>query len=247
MADPGDHRADLDDFHAYRDSGDRTARNELVERHRGLAVALARRFQNRGEPLDDLVQVAMLGVLKAVERFDPDRGVSFSSFATPTVLGELKRHFRDTTWAVKVPRGAKELHLKVGPMVNDLHLRLGRAPSVPEIAAALDVSEDNLLEAMEAGAAYQPASISAGAGAGNDEAGPTLADRLGGPDEEHGRAEARVTVRSLMAKLPERERTIVYLRYFKDLTQSEIAEQVGVSQMHVSRLLRQALETLGRR
>jgi RNA polymerase sigma-B factor len=236
---------DLDDFRAYRSSGDRKLRNRIVEQHRGLAVALARRFQNRGEPLDDLVQVALLGVLKAVERFDPDRGVSFSSFATPTVLGELKRHFRDTTWAVKVPRGAKELHLKVGPTVNDLHQRLGRAPSVPEIALELEVSEELLLEAMEAGAAYQPMSISSGAATASDDAGPTLADRLGGLDEEHGRAEARVTVRRLMATLPDRERTILYLRYFEDLTQSEIAERVGISQMHVSRLLRQALEKLG--
>jgi RNA polymerase sigma-B factor len=236
--------AELDElelFLEYRKTLGRETRNRLVEAHRGLAVSLARRFEGRGEPLDDLVQVAMLGVLKAVERFDPDRGLAFTTFATPTVLGELKRHFRDHTWAVKVPRPAKELHLRLGATTATLHQRLGRAPTVDELAAALETSVDAVLEAMEAGGAYRTSSLTTPA----DPEGEALADRLGDPENGYSSVDARVTLQRLMDGLPERLRDIVYLRYFEELTQSEIAERVGISQMHVSRLLRQALERLG--
>jgi RNA polymerase sigma-B factor len=223
---------DLELFAAYRAEGDEAHRNRLVERYSGLAVSLARRFEHRGVPLDDLVQVAQIGVLNAVERFDTDRGIAFTTFATATVLGELKRYFRDKTWAVKVPRGIKELHIRIGPALEDLRQRLGRSPTIAEIAAHLDASEEDLLEAMEAGAAYRPDSMDARS--------------IVPPREDDEVVETRVTVRALMAQLPDRERTVVYLRYFEDLTQAEIAAQVGVSQVHVSRLLRQALERLGR-
>lgn len=229
-------------FASLRLSGDEAVRNRLVERYTGFAVALARRFENRGVPIDDLVQVSHIGVLNAVNRFDPDRGVSFTSFATPTVLGEIKRHFRDKTWAARVPRGVKDLHVRVAPAVSELHQVLGRSPTIAEIADHLNSSEDDVLQAMEAGAAYRPDSIDAPGQAGN---ATVLGDRISVPDTELGLADTRVTVRAMMARLPERERSIVYMRYFEDLTQAEIADRVGVSQVHVSRLLRQALRQLG--
>lgn len=234
---------EAEEFAAYRTTGDEATRNRLVEGHRGLAVALARRFEGRGEPLDDLVQVAMIGLLKAVERYDPAHGTAFTTFATPTVLGELKRHFRDKTWSVRVPRGVKDLHVRVAPAVAELHQSLGRSPTIAELSDHLGCSEDDLLEAVEAGAAYRPGSLDAGGP--NDADGTSLGERIRVEDDSD-HTEARVTVRALMAQLPERERAIVYLRYFEDLTQSEIAERIGVSQVHVSRLLRQALERLGR-
>jgi RNA polymerase sigma-B factor len=233
---------DSDLFGAYRESGDQELRNQLVERYAGLAVSLARRFDQRGVPLDDLIQVAQLGVINAVERFDPSRGAAFTTFATATVLGELKRHFRDKTWAVRVPRGVKELHIRVGPALAELRQLLGRSPTIAELAAHLETSEDDLLEAMEAGAAYRPDSMDA-TSAETDK--PTLGDQIGAPGVDAETITERVTVRQLMAQLPHRERTVVYLRYFEDLTQAEIAERVGVSQVHVSRLLRRALDRLG--
>jgi RNA polymerase sigma-B factor len=230
-------------FAAYRATGDEAARNRLVEGYRGLAVALARRFENRGEPLDDLVQVALIGLLKSVERYDPAHGTAFSTFATPTVLGELKRHFRDKTWSVRVPRGLKDLHVRVAPAVAELHQSFGRSPTIAELSGHLGCSEDDLLEAMEAGAAYRPGSLDAG---GPDDGGGPGLSELVSVGDGHEHTDTRVTVRALMAQLPEREREIVYLRYFEDLTQSEIAERIGVSQVHVSRLLRGALERLGR-
>ena len=228
-------------FREYAASRSEAARNRIVERYAGLAAALARRFDRRGEPLEDLIQVANLALVGAVERFDPALGAAFSSFATPTVLGELKRHFRDKTWSVKVPRGVKELHLRIGPMVADMHAALGRGPTVPELAEHLGVAEEDVIEAMEAGAAYRPGSLTA-----PDTSGEPREDRaLAELDVGYGDVEARLTVRALMAQLPERERSIVYLRYFEDLTQSEIADRIGVSQVHVSRLLREALARLG--
>lgn len=227
-------------FREYAGNPNQSVRNRIVERYTGLAVALARRFENRGEPLEDLIQVASMALVGAVERFDPQQGAAFSSFATPTILGELKRHFRDKTWSVKVPRGIKELHLRVGPAVAELHASLGRGPTIPELAGHLGVAEEDVIEAMEAGAAYKPGALSA-----PDSDGESREDRiLGEEDQEYGNVEARVTVRRLMERLPERERTIVYLRYFEDLTQSEIADRIGVSQVHVSRLLREALARL---
>src|SRR6478752_5421268 len=236
-------------FVEYRQTGERRLRNELIEAHKSLASHLARRFANRGEPFDDLLQVAYLGMLKAVERFDPDRNLEFSTFATATVEGELKRHFRDKTWSVRVPRRPQELHLRLGNVINELSQRLARAPRVPEVAAELGVSEEEVLEAMEVGGAYRSASLDTRAG---EKSEPTAIERrLGAEDRGFDIAEHRVLLETVLADLSERERTIVELRFFEEKTQTEIAEEVGISQMHVSRLLartlmqmRQRLETL---
>jgi len=234
---------ELERLRRYRATGDRALRNEILEDYRGLAVALAQRMGRRGEPLDDLVQVAELALLRAIERFDPDRGIAFAAFAVPTVLGELKRHFRDHTWSVRVPRPTKELYVRLGRAVNELTLLSGRAPTVPELAAHLSVREDDVLEAMEAGAGYRSSSMSA-------RAVQVHADAVGGRRTEGDPDEAsltRVTVLRLLETLPERERRILYLRFFEDQTQAEIGAQLGISQMHVSRLLRQSLATLAER
>jgi RNA polymerase sigma-B factor len=231
-------------FVDYRTSRDRKSRNELIEAHRSLASHLARRFANRGEPFDDLLQVAYLGMLKAVERFDPERGLEFSTFATATVEGELKRHFRDRTWSIRVPRRPQELHLRLGNAINDLSQRLKRPPRIAELADDLGVSEEAVLEAMEVGGAYRSASLDARAG---DNGEMTLESRLGANDTGFDLAEHRVVLERLLTELPERERTIVQLRYFDDMTQTEIAEKVGISQMHVSRLLARTLGLLRER
>jgi RNA polymerase sigma-B factor len=230
-------------FKEYRITGDRALRNELVEEHVRLAEFLARRFAHRGESSDDLRQVALVGLLKAVERFEPDRGLQFSSFATPTITGELKRHFRDRGWAVRVPRRIQELHLELDRTVNELSQELGRPPTPAEIAQRAGVLEEEVLEGMEAGSLYRLASIDAGRP--DDESGGSPAQRLGEIDEELQAVDDRVAVSEMLSVLPEREKTIVYMRFFEGLTQSEIADRVGISQMHVSRLLSRSLETLG--
>lgn len=229
-------------FEEYSRTRDRRTRNELIEAHRPLAMHLARRYANRGEPVDDLVQVASVGLLKAVERFDPARGLEFSTFATATVEGELKRHFRDKTWSVRVPRRSQELHLRIAPTVAELNQRLGRAPRIPEIAQELGIRDEEVLEAMEAGGAYRSASLDAPGGEDRDST--SLAGRLGAPDANFDLIEHRVVIERALESLPEREQTILRLRFFEDLTQTEIAERVGVSQMHVSRLLARSLVSL---
>ncbi len=228
-------------FAEYRRTRDRTLRNELVEEHMRLAEFLARRFSHRGEPLDDLRQVALVGLLKAVERFDPHRGLSFSSFATPTIAGELKRHFRDRGWAVRVPRRVQELHLQLDQTTATLSQELGRPPTPAEIAARAGVLEEDVLEGMEAGSLYRLASLD---GRPDDSGGAGYAAQLGTDDRELASVENRLAVEKLLSMLPEREQSIVYLRFFEGLTQSEIAERVGISQMHVSRLLSKSLEML---
>ena len=229
-------------FEQYSRTRDRRTRNELIEAHRALATHLARRYANRGEPLDDLVQVAFVGMLKAVERFDPERGLEFSTFATATIEGELKRHFRDKTWSVRVPRRSQELHLRLGPTIAELTQRLGRAPRIPEIAEELGIRVDDVLEAMEVGGAYRSASLDAASGEGRESVG--LAERLGTLDANFDLVEHRALIERALATLPEREQVILRLRFFEDLTQTEIADQVGVSQMHVSRLLARSLANL---
>jgi len=228
-------------FVEFARTRDRTLRDELIGAHMGLAEYLARRFTNRGEPLDDLVQVASLGLLKAVDRFDPERGLEFSTYATPTIVGELKRHFRDKGWAVRVPRRVQELHLRLGAVVSALSQQMGRSPTIGEIAQGAGVSEEEVLEAIEAGHAYRFTSLDAPAG-GDDE-GP-LSNHLGEIDQGLVDSEHRVTLSPLIAKFPSRERTILHLRFFDGLTQSEIADRLGISQMHVSRLLARTLAQL---
>ena len=229
-------------FQAFADTRDPGIRDQLIEAHLGLAEYLARRFANRGEPLDDLVQVASLGLVKAVERFDPARGLEFTTFATPTIVGELKRHFRDKGWAVRVPRRVQELHLRVTRVIDDLALELGRSPTVQEIAQRAGTTEDEVIEAIDAGSAYRSASLDAGRS--DDDESPGLLGQLGESDPELARAERRAALGPLISELPEREQVMLYLRFYEGLTQSEIAKRLGISQMHVSRLLSRSLQQL---
>src|SRR5688500_5743474 len=229
-------------FVVFAETRDERVRAELIEAHLGLAEYLARRFANRGEPLDDLVQVASLGLVKAVERFDPGRGLEFTTFATPTIVGELKRHFRDKGWAVRVPRRVQELHLRVTRVVDDLSLELGRSPTVTEIAKRAGTTEDEVIEAIDAGSAYRSTSLDAGRG--DDDDSPGLLGQLGALDPEMASAERRAALGPLIAELPEREQVMLYLRFYEGMTQSEIAKRLGISQMHVSRLLSRSLQRL---
>jgi RNA polymerase sigma-B factor len=217
-------------------------RDRIVERCLPLADHIARRFDGRGEPHDDLVQVARVGLVNAVIRFDVDAGSDFVSFAVPTIMGEVRRHFRDNSWSVKVPRRLKELHLRLGGATADLSQRLGRAPTASELAEELDMDRDEVIEGLVAGSSYNTLSIDSGGG-GDDDA-PTIADTLGDVDLTLDQIENREALRPLLASLPERERTVLVLRFFDSLTQTQIAERVGVSQMHVSRLLAKSLARL---
>ena len=227
-------------FVTYRRNGERRLRDELVEEHASLAYFLARRFRNRGVDTDDLVQVALVGLLKAVERFDPGRGVQFSTFATPTIQGELKRHFRDRGWAVRVPRRVQELHLHLGRIVAELGQERRQSPTPAEVAERAGVSEEDVLEAMEAGSLFRLASLDKPLTDDPQDGGAHLGDDDSGFDQVEHRAE----LDQLLGVLPLRERRIVELRFFEDLTQSEIADRIGISQMHVSRLLTRSLELL---
>ena len=218
-------------------------RERLVAQHIGLVEFLARRFRNRGEPVEDLIQVGTIGLLKAIERFDLDREVEFSTYATPTIVGELKRHFRDKGWAVRVPRRLQELHLELTKTVGNLAHDLGRSPTVAEIAETAGISEEEVLEGLEIAQAYNSTSLDAPIDS-EDGGSTSFADQLGAEDEHLENLEYRASLAPEMAKLPERERRIVYLRFFKGLTQSEIADRLGISQMHVSRLLSRTLAHL---
>jgi RNA polymerase sigma-B factor len=230
----------LEAFREYRRTGDRRLRNELIELHLDLARREAMRFAGRGEPVDDLLQVARLGMLKAVERYDPTVGVPFSAYARPTIAGELRRHFRDTTWTVHVPRGLKDLHAGLGRATASLAASLGRLPTALELANEVGASVDEVLEALELRSAYRPNSINAPIDADGTTSDPAAADESDGIDP----AIDSMLVRELLGHLDGRERTIVYLRYFGQLSQSEIAERVGISQVHVSRLLRSSMASL---
>ena len=227
----------------YQRDGDLEAREEVVIRFMPLARQLAGRYKHAGEPQDDLVQVACVGLLKAIDRYDPDRGGGFARYAVPTMLGELKRHFRDKGWSVHVPRATQELVLKVGDAVGTLPARLGHAPRPRDVAAALGATVEEVLEAMEAATAYEATSLDAPR-MGGDEGEWTYFDTLASHDKGYERVEIGETLRGALEALPTRERLILVLRFEHDLTQAEIAERVGVSQMHVSRLLRRSLDRL---
>jgi len=229
-------------FARYRGRDDQAARDALVERFLPLATRLARRYHGGGEPLEDLVQVASMGLLKAIDRFDPARGTAFSSFAVPTIAGELKRYFRDKRWSVRVPRDLQELAMRVDRATNRLVQELGRAPTAAEIAQDVGVSIEQVLEAREAAAAYRAESLDRSFD--DDQDGTRVVDRLGGDDPGYRQAESSATVESMMSILSDREREILRLRFVEDLTQSEIGDRVGLSQMHISRLLRQAVARL---
>jgi len=217
-------------------------RDAIVERCLPLADHIARRFDGRGEPRDDLVQVARVGLVNAVIRFNVDAGSDFVSFAVPTIMGEVRRHFRDNSWSVKVPRRLKELHLRLGAATAELSQRLGRAPTPSELAAELEIDREEIVEGLVAGSSYNTLSID-GAGGGTDEA-PAIADTLGDVDLNLDQIENRESLRPLLASLPERERQVLLLRFFESMTQTQIAERVGISQMHVSRLLAKSLARL---
>ncbi|MGV9242846.1 RNA polymerase sigma factor SigF [Streptomyces sp. NPDC003710] len=216
-------------------------RNRLVRMHLPLVEHLARRFRNRGEPLDDLTQVATIGLIKSVDRFDPDRGVEFSTYATPTVVGEIKRHFRDKGWAVRVPRRLQELRLALTTATAELSQLHGRSPTVHELAEKLAISEEEVLEGLESANAYSTLSLDV---PDTDDESPAVADTLGAEDEALEGVEYRESLKPLLEDLPPREKRILLLRFFGNMTQSQIAQEVGISQMHVSRLLARTLAQL---
>lgn len=216
-------------------------RNRLVRMHLPLVEHLARRFRNRGEPLDDLTQVATIGLIKSVDRFDPDRGVEFSTYATPTVVGEIKRHFRDKGWAVRVPRRLQELRLSLTTATAELSQLHGRSPTVHELAEKLAISEEEVLEGLESANAYSTLSLDV---PDTDDESPAVADTLGAEDEALEGVEYRESLKPLLEDLPPREKRILLLRFFGNMTQSQIAQEVGISQMHVSRLLARTLAQL---
>jgi RNA polymerase sigma-B factor len=226
---------------AYHERGDLSARDRLVEANLPLARAIARRYAGRGEQVDDLVQVAAIGLIKAIDRFDLERGVYFRTYAVPTIVGEIKRHFRDRAWAVHVPRRLKELSQMLSSLVQSMSAQLERSPTVPELAEAAGVEEEEVVEALEASRAYTAESLAAPAEEGSE------LDRmqtLGAVEEAFERTEDRHVLASGLEALTERERRIIRLRFYDGLTQTQIANELGISQMHVSRLIRRALETM---
>jgi RNA polymerase sigma-B factor len=225
----------------YHEQGDPSAREELVNRHLPLVRSLARRYAGRGESLEDIEQVGAIGLIKAIDRYELEREVALTTYATPNVVGEIKRHFRDKGWAIRVPRALQELNGKMGPTIERLTAKLGRSPSIAEIANEFQTTPEQVLEAMEAGSAYAPASLSAGPG---DEGDLDPMETIGSADAEFARTEDRASLEPALQRLPPREREILRMRFEDGLTQTQIAERVGISQMHVSRLIRRSLDRM---
>jgi RNA polymerase sigma-B factor len=222
----------------YHVDGDRSAREELVQRHLPLVRALARRYAGRGESLDDIEQVGAIGLIKAIDRYELEREVALTTYATPNVVGEIKRHFRDKGWAIRIPRGLQELNARMSSTIERLTAELGRSPTIAEIAQKLQTTPEQVLEALEAGSAYAPVSLSAGPG-NEGELDPM--ETIGTEDSNFERTEQRASLEPALELLPSREREILRMRFEEGLTQTQIAEQIGVSQMHVSRLIRKSL------
>jgi len=227
----------------YHEDGDLAAREQLIERYMSLVRSLARRYSYRGEQLDDLVQIGAIGLIKAIDRFDLDRGVELTTYATPNIIGEIKRHFRDKGWSVRVPRGLQELNVQVTKLIEQLTTQLGRSPTIPELAKAAGVEEEAVLEALESGRAYTSVSLSTGGGSDEDGELDPL-ESLGTIEHEYEISEDRAVLAPGFKVLDQRERNILHLRFFSGLTQSQIAAQIGISQMHVSRLIRRSLEKI---
>jgi RNA polymerase sigma-B factor len=227
----------------YHEDGDLAAREELIERYMSLVRSLARRYAYRGEQLDDLVQIGAIGLIKAIDRFDVERGVELTTYATPNIIGEIKRHFRDKGWSVRVPRGLQELNVQVSKLIEQLTVQLGRSPTIPELAKAAGVEEEQVLEALESGRAYSSVSLSTGGGSDEDGELDPL-ESLGTIEHEYEVSEDRAVLAPGFKVLDERERKILHLRFFSGLTQSQIAAEIGISQMHVSRLIRRSLEKI---
>jgi RNA polymerase sigma-B factor len=228
----------------YHELGDVDARQKLIERHVEFVRRLARRYARRGEQLDDLTQVGCVGLIKAIDRFDGSFGANLTTYAAPNILGEIKRHFRDRGWSVRVPREIQELNVRLTRVVDELTTKLGRSPSVVELAGATGATAEHVLEALESSSAYSALSLSEGPDPDEESGGPM--ETLGEEDEHFAQSEQRITLASGIQRLPARERAILHLRFFEGLTQSEIAERVGISQMHVSRLIRNSLDRMRR-
>jgi RNA polymerase sigma-B factor len=237
----GTGRSDRELLRRYHERGDLEARERLIEQYLPLVRSLARRYANRGEQLEDLVQVGSIGLIKAIDRFDVERGVELTTYATPNIIGEIKRHFRDKGWSVRVPRGLQELNVRLSALLEQLTVQLERSPTIAELAKAADVDEEAVLEALESGQAYTTVSLSAPTHAGEDGALDPL-ESLGELEHEYEVSEDRAVLAPGLKALDERERRIIHLRFWEGLTQSQIAQQVGISQMHVSRLIRRSLE-----
>jgi RNA polymerase sigma-B factor len=218
------------------------AREGLVHLHLPLVEHCARRFRNRGEPFEDLVQVGTIGLLKSIDRFDLERGVEFSTYATPTIIGEIKRYFRDKGWAIRVPRRLQELRMQIGTASADLTQSLGRSPTPRELAERIGCSVEDILEGIESSNAYSTLSLDAGDS--DDDGAATMLDAIGVEDANLEHVEIRESIKPLLDRLDAREKRILLLRFFKNMTQSQIADEIGVSQMHVSRLLSRTLEQL---
>ena len=231
-------------FQEYRRTHDPKVREKLILAHGNLVRYLARKFANRGEPLEDLTQVGMIGLINAIDRFDPDRGIRFATYATPTIVGEIRRHFRDRSWALKVPRRLQELSLAANKAIDNLTQELDRSPTVAEIASRLAVSEDEALEAMELRDLYDLPSLDSELGEDSDDSRGVLADYVGEMDVAMEQFEHRARLNQALRSLPPRERQIIELRFFSNLSQTEVARRMSISQMHVSRLQQRALQRL---
>ena len=236
-------RTDRELLRRYHHDGDVEARERLIEQYLPLVRSLARRYSYRGEQLEDLVQVGCIGLIKAIDRFDVDRGVELTTYATPNIIGEIKRHFRDKGWSIRVPRGLQELNVKLSKLIEELTVQLERSPTIPELAKAASVEEEEVLEALETGQAYSTLSLSApSSGDDNEDLDPL--ESLGALEPEYEVSEDRAVLAPGLRVLDERERKILQLRFYDGLTQSQIAQQVGISKMHVSRLIRRSLEKM---
>lgn len=225
----------------YHHDGDLQARDQLITLYLPLVRSLARRYSYRGEQLEDLVQVGCIGLIKAIDRFDIERGVELTTYATPNIIGEIKRHFRDKGWAVRVPRGLQELNVRLSKLIEELTVQLERSPNIAELAKASGATEEEVLEALETGQAYSSVSLSSGPGGGDDDGDLDPLESFGVVEEQYAITEDRAVLAPGFAALDERERFILHLRFFEGLTQSQIASRVGISQMHVSRLIRRSL------
>jgi len=236
-------KADRELLRRYHERGDLEARERLIEQYLPLVRSLARRYSYRGEQLEDLIQVGCIGLIKAIDRFDIDRGVELTTYATPNIIGEIKRHFRDKGWSVRVPRGLQELNVRLSRLLEELTVQLERSPTIAELAKAAGVEEEEVLEALETGQAYSTVSLSAPSG-GEEGSDLDPLESLGEIEHEYEVSEDRAVLAPGLRILDDRERRILHLRFFEGLTQSQIAEQVGISQMHVSRLIRRSLEKI---
>ena len=237
------HKSDKVLLRRYHEHGDLAAREQLIEQYMSLVRSLARRYSYRGEQFEDLVQIGAIGLIKAIDRFDLDRGVELTTYATPNIIGEIKRHFRDRGWSVRVPRGLQELNIQLSRLLEEKTVEFGRSPTIAELAEAAGTEEEEVLEALESGRAYSSVSLSA-AGEGDEDGDLDPLDSIGTEEPQYEISEEWAVLEPGFRALDERERRILHLRFFNGLTQSQIAQQVGISQMHVSRLIRRALEKI---